>query len=97
MLRFIVNGIDSKFIPEFMRGLNERTSTYLAAPSAEAVMAADAVNAVDAWISEWLISAALLKRRSFMSAAASPTDDTTMSGDELRQRVRAKRAAAVLI
>jgi hypothetical protein len=87
MLRFIVNGIDSKFIPDFMLGLNERTATYLATPSNETVAA------VDAWVSEWLVSAALLQRRSFLTAATNPPDDTPTSGEELRRRVHAKRAS----
>lgn len=87
MLRFIVNGIDSKFVPDFMRGLNERTAIYVATQSN------DALTEVDAWISEWIISAALLQRRSFRTAAANPPDNAPITGDELRRRVTAKRAS----
>lgn len=87
MLRFIVNGIDPKFVPEFVHGLSERSEAYLANESA------DSLSELDAWISEWIVSAALLQRRSFLTAAANPPDGPPITGGELRRRVNAKRSS----
>jgi hypothetical protein len=87
VVRFIVNGIEPKFVLEFMEGFRERVAACAEAPTD------DRVAAVDQWLGEWVMAARLLHDRSFLTAASATDTDEPVTGAELRRRVIEKRSA----
>ena len=91
VIGYIVANVDSPTVPDFLNGLHERVTAMDANPTPETIAA------VDEWLTTWSLGAFFNADPDWRSADKATPVGRSISGDELRARVKERRLARSIL